>query len=1738
MRSARNRRWLLAVVFALAAVLVIASTTGAAPGTDADVTVYDQCANGQPPSTSTACPDSWINGILNANNSHYAEDEVTPQRVVLDLPKNGPTTGRTVEISYLTRKGGVHAYDSLATWNHTQTTADRCADINASDCVPGPETTFPIPPDGTVVADSNGGGSATSAHQLGGQVFTMYGGTITGVSSYTHDDPGGSSDSYAHITLTYSVPSLADDAKVMLLFGGHLAPSLGPRGWGVGVGAGSISGGPYHIRITAADGASVGNRDNQIMSGAILAPASLVIEKVAVGGDGTFDYTATGGISSAFSIATSGGSGSQSFPDIAAGSYTVTEAALPAGWEFTGLQCVDEDNGTTVDLATRTANIDLDSGETVTCTYTNTKRGKIIVEKQTSPDGDSQLFSFSPSYGSSFQLSDGQQSESGFLVAGTYSVSETVPSGWSLASSTCDDGSSPSAIGLAAGETVKCTFTNAKDGKVIVKKAMVGGTSTFDFSGTPAGSISANNGTIQANVVPGQYSSTEAAKAGWDLTSVSCDDTDSTGSVANRQATFNVAAGETVTCTFTNTKQATVIVKKVMVGGTETFDFTGTPAGSISANNGTIEAAVAPGQHVSTEVTEPGWSLTSVSCDDNDSTGSVANRQATFNVAAGETVTCTFTNTKQATVIVKKVMVGGTETFDFTGTPAGSISANDGTIQSAVAPGQHVSTEVAEPGWNLTSVSCDDTNSVGSVANRTATFNVVAGETVTCTFTNTKQAQVIVKKVMVGGTSTFDFTGTPAGSISANNGTIDAFVAPGQHVSTEAVESGWDLTGVSCDDSDSVGSVANRTATFNVAAGETVTCTFTNTKRAQVIVKKVMVGGTSTFDFTGSPAGSISVNNGTIDANVGAGQYVSTEAAKAGWDLTGVSCDDSDSVGSVANRTATFNVAAGEVVTCTFTNTKRARVIVKKAMVGGTEAFDFAGNPAGSISVNNGTIDELVTPGQYVSTETAEAGWELTSVSCNDGDSVGSVPNRTATFNVAAGEVVTCTFTNAKLGSIVVEKQTNPADDPETFGFTGEIVASLADNGTADKAVSPGTYTVTESAESGWDLSQISCNDGNSTGDTATRTATFVVAAGESVKCTFTNVKDGRIIVEKQTNPAGDSETFGFTGEIVASLADNGTADKAVSPGTYTVTESAESGWDLEGIACDDGNSSGSTGTRTATYVVAAGETVKCSFTNEKDARIVVEKQTLPNGDPQSFHFDASYDEGGFNLVDDQQNDSGDLDPGMYDVSEDVPAGWDLTSALCSDESDADAIELSAGETVTCVFTNTKRGSIVVEKQTNPNGAAGTFTFTGDAAGSIGDNGQIVVSNLEPGTYTSTEGAASGFDLTGIECNDANSAGSVGTRTATFDLQAGETVKCTFTNTLIPTITGQGSIDVQKSADPTSIKEPGGPVNFTVTITNTSSLNVTITNVVDSVFGDLDDDGGSGVFDVPINLVPGEKVSKTFQRQVTGVGGQVHTNVVTASGTDAAGNAVSDSDDARVEITPRLIDLVIVKTASSPTPLNGIVNYTMTVTNKGPDTATNVQLADPAPSGITYLTVKPSKGTCNLTASLITCSLGNLTAGETVTINVTARATAVGTHTNVATVTGGGGRETNPADNVDDAVTIVPAPFVPPKQPKPKPKPVCLTLTVTPKMIKADGRPDRVSVKVTAGNKRVKGTKVTIYGAGVRKSGRSNGKGMAFIRINPRKAGLITITALETNQRVCGPKRIGVVGVFLPPLTG
>jgi hypothetical protein len=93
-----------------------------------------------------------------------------------------------------------------------------------------------------------------------------------------------------------------------------------------------------------------------------------------------------------------------------------------------------------------------------------TEDGEIIVRKVTNPASE-EAFDFTASWlDGGFSLSDGGSRASGPLDPGTYAVSEIVPEGWSLTSAVCDDESAPGEIGLQAGETVTCTFTNSEDG--------------------------------------------------------------------------------------------------------------------------------------------------------------------------------------------------------------------------------------------------------------------------------------------------------------------------------------------------------------------------------------------------------------------------------------------------------------------------------------------------------------------------------------------------------------------------------------------------------------------------------------------------------------------------------------------------------------------------------------------------------------------------------------------------------------------------------------------------------------------------------------------------------------------------------------------------------------------------------------------------------------------------------------------------------------------------------------------------------------------------------------------------------------------------------------------------------------------------------------------------------------------------------------------------------------------------
>jgi uncharacterized repeat protein (TIGR01451 family) len=84
--------------------------------------------------------------------------------------------------------------------------------------------------------------------------------------------------------------------------------------------------------------------------------------------------------------------------------------------------------------------------------------------------------------------------------------------------------------------------------------------------------------------------------------------------------------------------------------------------------------------------------------------------------------------------------------------------------------------------------------------------------------------------------------------------------------------------------------------------------------------------------------------------------------------------------------------------------------------------------------------------------------------------------------------------------------------------------------------------------------------------------------------------------------------------------------------------------------------------------------------------------------------------------------------------------------------------------------------------------------------------------------------------------------------------------------------------------------------------------------------------------------------------------------------------------------------------ADTPDPVTygSNVTYTLTVTNNGPDPATNVTLTDTLPTtNVIFVSATPSQGTCSGTTT-ITCHLGTINNGANATVTVVVQAKATG----------------------------------------------------------------------------------------------------------------------------------------------
>ncbi|HWL32596.1 MAG TPA: Calx-beta domain-containing protein [Gaiellaceae bacterium] len=679
-------------------------------------------------------------------------------------------------------------------------------------------------------------------------------------------------------------------------------------------------------------------------------------------------------------------------------------------------------------------------------------RASIIVRKETVPTGDPQRFEFTPSFAGSFSLAGGESKTFSGLWAGSgYAISEAAADGWT-GTVTCDDGSPPTNITLSATETVTCTFRNERvaRGAIVVRKETLpdGSTQSFDFAtSAPDSDFSLKDGESRRfeNLEPkAGYSITETVPEGWEQTGASCDDGSPVGNI-------DLAAGETVTCTFTNTKTGSIVVRKLTLPSPDTSDTSFT----ISAGGGLSSASFAlkNGESRSFEDLAPkagyslaeseieGWDPTSATCDDGSPIGNI-------DVAPGETVTCTFTNTKRGTIVLRKqtLPAGSPASFTFTPSwgPAFSLKHDESDTSVPLRPGSGYSVgEALPPGWDQTGATCDDGSPVTNI-------DLAPGETVTCTFANTQRGTVVVKKetLPVGSPDGFVFTATygPAFTLKHGESNTSALLRPGSGYGVaESSLAGWDLTSATCDDGSPVGNI-------DVAPGETVTCTFTNTKRGTIAVRKQTfpAGSSASFTFTTSwgPAFPLRHGESKTSASLPPGSgYSVGEALPPGWDQTGATCDD----GSPVTR---IDLAPGENVTCTFTNTQRGTIVVRKLTVPpSAQAFAFTSSYGSGFSLRHeeSNTSAPLPPGSgYSVGEVLPVGWDQTSATCDDGSPVGNI-------GLSAGETVTCTFTNGVFfapggGAFVIGDGNSAIDTAVTFWGAQWWKLNTVSGGTAPAA--------------------------------------------------------------------------------------------------------------------------------------------------------------------------------------------------------------------------------------------------------------------------------------------------------------------------------------------------------------------------------------------------------------------------------------------------------------------------------------------------------------------------------------------------------------------------------------------------------------------------------------------------------------------------------------------------------------
>ena len=470
-------------------------------------------------------------------------------------------------------------------------------------------------------------------------------------------------------------------------------------------------------------------------------------------------------------------------------------------------------------------------------------------------------------------------------------------------------------------------------------------------------------------------------------------------------------------------------------------------------------------------------------------------------------------------------------------------NAGDGgtTGEKTLNTGLHNVGEVAGtyPATNLgnyqKSIECVDDNGEGDIVAQVGPdsagpldVTVGYGDDIVCTITNTRETGKleVVKDLNPStdsGTFNLQIDGTTEkANATDGDSTGEKTLNTGLHNVGEIAGNSGALAdyqkSIECKDNNGTGSVVatvgpDSAGPLNVTVGygDDIVCTITNTRETGKleVVKdlnpstdpgrfNLQIDGTTqkTDAGDGDSTGEKTVNTGLHNVGEIAGTNPVTSLAK--YDKS-IECRRYNGTGSVvasATGAGPLNVTVnyGDDIVCTITNTRiKGKLTVKKALVPSTDSgrFDLSIDTtlvADDVG-DNGSGYRMLDPGTYSVTEAAGTTTPATVLSNYDrsvicktsgGTTVASnITGAALNVDVDSGDDITCTFTNKRRPTLIVQKVIKPTGSATSFEFqtgpsgSGYSGFSLAGGQQNSQILSPGDYTAKEIVPLGWVLTGI-----------------------------------------------------------------------------------------------------------------------------------------------------------------------------------------------------------------------------------------------------------------------------------------------------------------------------------------------------------------------------------------------------------------------------------------------------------------------------------------------------------------------------------------------------------------------------------------------------------------------------------------------------------------------------------------